>query len=132
MAALRKALCLLILLSSGLSACAPAKTPARETSFTGLVTYGFEVSVFKPCDAAESERGSWFTAPPESGFWDRYKRLKDHQQDQHGYDQIYVHVTGIMSSGDPNGYGHLNAYPSELTVKKVFVIEPAVNGKCPA
>jgi len=117
-------LCLL----AGISACAPTPTPPQETAFKGIVTSGFEVSAFKPCN---SDQLSWFSAPSDSKFWDFYKKLASPPTNSHGYTQVYTEFIGVLASDDPNGYGHLNQYRSEITVQRTIDVQPAPDGKCP-
>ena len=124
----RSLLLIIVCLLAGISGCGVIQTSPPEQTFEGILTYAFEVSSFRPCG---SENDSWFTAPAESGFWEKYQALGPFQAGEQGTAYVYTRFTGTLASGDPNGYGHLGQYQSEVTVKEVLEIRPAIPGECP-
>jgi hypothetical protein len=113
-----------------LSACAPSSPPIpHESPFRGIITLGFETSVFTPCDS--DEPSSWLALSKKSNFSARYKNLMKRQPADQQDLPVYAHFVGVQVSGDPNGYGHLGQFTSEITLTKVLSLQLAPDGKCP-
>lgn len=111
------------------AACASSPPIPHESSFKGIITRGFETSIFKPCDSDDAP--SWLTLSTKSNFSTRYKNLMKRESDGQQDIPVYAHFVGVKISGDANGYGHLGQFTSEITLTKVLSLQPAPEGKCP-
>lgn len=82
--------------------------------YAGHYSTGFEVSAFTECGSGEA----WWVR----GTADLQVQAKA-ANDGAAYEPVFVRVRGTLS--EPGTYGHLGAYPRELTVTEVIEVSTA-------
>ena len=94
----------------------------EEGTFDGLVTFGFEVSGFSPCDR---EEGWSVTGPAAKELFGKYSEVVASGTE---YVPAYARVRGELSRRGE--YGHLGAYDREIEVREVLEVRPASPQEC--
>lgn len=89
-----------------------------DEMIAGRLSFGFEVSAFKPCGVDEI----WWVSGPES-LYRQYNEIADTE-----YEEVYARLRGVKSK--KGEYGHLGAYQREFTVSQVLVIRKLKPGDC--
>lgn len=84
----------------------------------GRLSFGFEVSAFKPCGVDEV----WWVSGPETLFR-QYNEIADTE-----YEEVYARLRGVKSK--KGEYGHLGAYQREFSVSEALVIRKLKSGDC--
>lgn len=80
----------------------------------GLVSFGFEVEGFTPCDAD----GQWWVADAPADLRERYRDAVGFR-----YTPVYVVVEGTLSP--PGEYGHLGAYDRQISISRLVEMDTA-------
>ncbi len=86
--------------------------------FAGRLSFGFEVSAFKPCGVEEI----WWVSGSESLFR-QYNEIADTE-----YEEVYARLRGVKSK--KGAYGHMGAYQREFTVSEAVVVRKLKSGDC--
>ena len=84
----------------------------------GRLSFGFEVSAFKPCGVEEI----WWVSGPESLFR-QYNETADTE-----YEKVYARLKGVKSK--KGAYGHMGAYQREFAVSEALVVRKLISGDC--
>lgn len=106
-----------------LSAC------STSAEFEGLYISSFETSAFIPsgqgCPGDASE--SYWLSAADPSFFERYNALASQTGSPLRGTVVRVRFIGRLS--EPGSYGHLGAYPREITVEKL--LEMTLDNSCP-
>ncbi|GIV61364.1 MAG: hypothetical protein KatS3mg044_0230 [Rhodothermaceae bacterium] len=99
---------------------APDVFEGLPAEYEGVVSFGFEVSLFQPCGIDEG----WWVRRDESG------RLQAGyaERAEKPYDRVYARVVGIP--GPRGRYGHTGAYEREFDVIEVLEMRKEVPPSC--
>jgi hypothetical protein len=89
----------------------------KDPVYTGLYSFGFEVSSFSPCGGDER----WWAGG--SGLTERYLALG-----VPSYEEVFVRLRGTPS--ETGRYGHLGAYDRKFEVTEVVEIRRRRDGDC--
>lgn len=84
--------------------------PTPDESFEGTYSWGFEESVFRPCDRTER----WWVVDDQE-LVERYRVVAEND-----YEEVYVEIRGRLSGRGT--YGHGGQYPRQLEVTDVLVV----------
>lgn len=84
--------------------------PRSSQRFAGHYSWGFEASVFAPCDRAER----WWVVNDHE-LYNRYQTVAEND-----YEQVYAEVRGVLS--ERGAYGHGGEYPRQLEITDVRMV----------
>jgi hypothetical protein len=112
-------------------------TGPRVSTFQGLYTTAFEVSVFHPCgvriptEIVEDVgfQMYWLESAPDSGFNERLEAFHS-LRGPTGELKLFVKFVGTTSPTKPFGYGHLGMWANQVTVTEVLDMRPWVANQC--
>jgi hypothetical protein len=112
-----------LLLAGVAFACGSCDSAEDETLHDGLVSFGFEVSAFEPCDSGVRW---WIT-----GSNTAYTELLDayHSLGIPNYTRAFARLRGNPST-KKGSYGHLGAYEREFEVTEVVEVRLHKPGEC--
>jgi len=97
-------------LSLALAACTTHSGPQR---FAGLYALGFEMQAF----TADGSNETWWATLEPQAQAERKAALPENAAPRFG-SRIRAEVEGTLS--EPGHYGHLGAYPRQLTITRVI------------
>jgi hypothetical protein len=109
-------LAVLITVAAG---CSSVDDP-RDGSFGGVYISAFETSSFRPCGSADS----WWLTDASGALFNQLPSANS---------PPFLRVAFVRVEGQRSGrgqYGHLGAYPFELTVSAVLEVAADTTGKC--
>jgi hypothetical protein len=86
---------------------------------SGLYSWGFEVSDFRPCGLDEK----WWVVGSEPELSTRYNALT-----LETYEPVYARLAGIKSR--PGQYGYLGAYDRQFEVREILELRTLQNDDC--
>ncbi|PID35352.1 MAG: hypothetical protein CR964_00025 [Rhodobacterales bacterium] len=109
-----------------LSGCMAPDTPSEPARWTGLYTYGHEVSSFQPCN---SDAGYWATLPAAEA--ERLSKLSLEKARRVGkpYQPIHVDLTGALRS-NKGEQGFAADYDAILEVSAVHHVSRSIPASC--
>jgi hypothetical protein len=108
----------------------PHAKPDTEVTLDGYYRSSFEISSFVPCGCdLEPEHGAgyWLTPTAGSGLSETYSPLRDTSDPFNPGLTVYVRFEGSYSKRGT--FGHMGAYPREVTVDRLIELKP--DGVCP-
>ncbi|WP_380676291.1 hypothetical protein [Salinigranum sp. GCM10025319] len=91
--------------------------PTRSEPFAGRYSWGFEESVFAPCDGDER----WWVVD-DAELVRRYRAVAA------DYEQVFARLRGELS--EPGRYGQGGQYPRQFRVTAVLTVRPIEDGDC--
>ena len=108
----------------------PEAEPDGNITVEGYHRSSFEISSFVPCGCEldpEHAAGYWLAEVAGAGLRDSYSPLVDSSDPFRPGPTVYIRFEGSLS--ERGSYGHMGAYPREVTVNRLLEIAP--EGRCP-
>lgn len=116
----------------------PARYDGKVVRTSAIVAVGFEVAIVYDPKCGETEKRAWYdfdmsSYNPEEKGWKALRQLlfpeSKEQKGRYG-GRARATMIGRFDASDKNGYGHLNQYHFQFTIKRVERAE-AVPGDVP-
>ena len=108
----------------------PKAEPDGIITLEGYYRSSFEISSFVPCGCdLEPDHGAGYllSEAPGSGLHASYSPLVDTTDPFRPGPTVYIRFEGSVS--ERGSYGHMGAYPRQVTVNRLIEIAP--DGRCP-